>query len=86
MDQPIPPMIRANDYVEVNTDDMNIVIKGLVNTEHFDSSKIAIGQMILTNEKTFLQSESTEMEIVYFQWQLKQQKRKMEESSELRIT
>ena len=86
MDQPIPPMIRANDYVEVNTDDMNIVIKGLVNTEHFDWSKIAIGQMILTNEKTFLQSESTEMAIVYFQWQLKQQKRKMEESSELQIT
>jgi hypothetical protein len=27
LDQPIPPMIRANDYVEVNTDDMNIVIK-----------------------------------------------------------
>ena len=79
-------MIRANDYVEVNTDDMNIVIKGLVNIEPFDWSKIAIGQMILTNEKIFLQSESTEMEIVYFQWQLKQQKRKMEESSELRIT
>ena len=79
-------MIRANDYVEVNTDDMNIVIKGLVNTERYDWSKIAIGQMILTNEKTFLQSESTEMAIVYFQWQLKQQKRKMEESSELQIT
>ena len=86
MDQPIPPMIRANDYVEVNTDDMNIVIKGLVNIERFNWSKIAIGQMILTNEKTFLQSESTEMAIVYFQWQLKQQKRKMEESSELQIT
>lgn len=60
-------MIRANDYVEVNTDDMNIVIKGLVNIKRFDWPKIAIGQMILTNEKTFLQSESTEMAIVYFQ-------------------
>ena len=39
-------MIRANDYVEVNTDDMNIVIKGLVNflVERFHWLKIAIGQ------------------------------------------
>ena len=46
LDQPIPPMIRANDYVEVNTDDMNIVIKGLVNflVERFHWLKIAIGQ------------------------------------------
>ena len=81
-------MIRANDYVEVNTDDMNIVIKGLVSLSRFYWSTIMIGQnfwMILTNKKTFLLSESTETAIVYFQWQLKQQKRKMEESSELQI-
>ena len=29
-------MIRANDYVEVNTDDMNIVIKGLVSLSRFN--------------------------------------------------
>ena len=44
LDQPIPPMIRANDYVEVNTDDMNIVIKGLVSLSCFYWSTIMIGQ------------------------------------------
>ena len=44
-----------------------------------------IDQSVLTNEKIFLPLESIEVATVYFQWRLKQQRRKMAESSELQI-